>query len=37
MTMKRLAVVVDKALVICLPGKPKGAVECLGGASEHCP
>src|SRR5579864_7760957 len=23
-----LAVVVDKTLVICLPGKPKGAVEC---------
>ena len=33
-----LAVVVDKALVICLPGKPSGAVECLGfvvGAIAH--
>lgn len=34
-----LAVVVDRALVVCLPGKPKGAVECLGfvsGAIPHC-
>jgi molybdopterin adenylyltransferase len=34
-----LAVVVDKALVVCLPGKPSGAVECLGfvaGAIPHC-
>jgi molybdopterin adenylyltransferase len=34
-----LAVVVDKTLVICLPGKPQGAVECLGfvtGAIPHC-
>jgi molybdopterin adenylyltransferase len=34
-----LAVVVDKSLVICLPGKPKGAVECLGfvaAAIPHC-
>ncbi|HLH54177.1 MAG TPA: molybdopterin adenylyltransferase [Verrucomicrobiae bacterium] len=34
-----LAVVVDRSLVICLPGKPKGAVECLGfvqGAVAHC-
>ena len=34
-----LAVVVEKALVICLPGKPKGAVECLSfvtGAIPHC-
>ena len=34
-----LAVVVGKTLVICLPGKPKGAVECLGfvaGAIPHC-
>ena len=33
-----LAVVVDKALVVCLPGKPSGAVECLGfvvGAIPH--
>ena len=30
---------VDKALVLCLPGKPSGAVECLGfvvGAIPHC-
>jgi molybdopterin adenylyltransferase len=36
---RSLAMVVDKALVICLPGKPKGAVECLGfvaGAIPHC-
>ena len=36
---RNVAVVVDKALVICLPGKPKGAVECLGfvaGAIPHC-
>jgi molybdopterin adenylyltransferase len=35
---RSLAVVVDKALVICLPGKPSGAVECLGfvvGAIPH--
>jgi molybdopterin adenylyltransferase len=34
-----LAVVVERALVICLPGKPSGAVECLGfvaGAIPHC-
>ena len=34
-----LAVVVDRALVICLPGKPSGAVECLQfvvGAIPHC-
>ena len=34
-----LAMVVEKTLVICLPGKPKGAVECLGfvaGAIPHC-
>jgi molybdopterin adenylyltransferase len=34
-----LAVVVGKTLVICLPGKPSGAVECLGfvsGAIPHC-
>jgi len=33
------AAVVDKTLVICLPGKPSGAVECLGfvvGAHPHC-
>jgi molybdopterin adenylyltransferase len=36
---RSLAIVVEKALVICLPGKPKGAVECLGfvaGAIPHC-
>ncbi len=35
---RNLAAVVDKALVICLPGKPSGAVECLGfvaGAIPH--
>ena len=36
---RSLAIVVDKSLVICLPGKPKAAVECLGfvaGAIPHC-
>ena len=36
---RNLAVVVDKSLVICLPGKPSGAVECLGfvaAAIPHC-
>jgi molybdopterin adenylyltransferase len=36
---RNLAAVVDKSLVICLPGKPSGAVECLGfvaGAVPHC-
>ena len=36
---RNLAAVVDKTLVICLPGKPSGAVECLGfvaGAILHC-
>jgi molybdopterin adenylyltransferase len=36
---RSLAVVVDRALVICLPGKPSGAVECLGfvhRAIPHC-
>jgi molybdopterin adenylyltransferase len=36
---RALAVVVEKALVICLPGKPSGAIECLGfvvGAIPHC-
>ena len=36
---RSLAAVVEKALVICLPGKPSGAVECLGfvlGAIPHC-
>jgi molybdopterin adenylyltransferase len=36
---RNLAVVVDQSLVLCLPGKPKGAVECLGfvhKAIPHC-
>ena len=36
---RNLAVVVDRTLVICLPGKPSGAVECLEfvvGAIPHC-
>ena len=36
---RNLAAVVDKALVIALPGKPSGAVECLSfvvGAIPHC-
>lgn len=36
---RSLAAVVEKGLVICLPGKPSGAVECLGfvlGAIPHC-
>jgi molybdopterin adenylyltransferase len=36
---RSLAIVVEQTLVICLPGKPKGAVECLGfvaGAIPHC-
>src|SRR5467141_1048849 len=36
---RNLAVVVDKTLVVCLPGKPSGAVECLSfvvRAIPHC-
>ena len=36
---RNLAAVVDHALVLCLPGKPSGAVECLSfvvGAIPHC-
>ncbi len=36
---RSLAVVVGQALVISLPGKPQGAVDCLGfvsGAIPHC-
>ena len=36
---RNLAAVIDSALVICLPGKPTGAVECLGfvePAIPHC-
>lgn len=35
---RSLAAVVDRSLVLCLPGKPSGAVECLGfvvGAIPH--
>jgi molybdopterin adenylyltransferase len=34
---RNLAAVVDKALVICLPGKPNSAVECLGFVAEAVP
>ena len=36
---RNLAAVVERSLIICLPGKPSGAVECLGfvaGAIPHC-
>jgi len=36
---RNLAAVVDRSLVLCLPGKPSAAVECLGfvvGAIPHC-
>jgi molybdopterin adenylyltransferase len=36
---RNLAAVVDRTLVLCLPGKPRGAVECLGfvvQAIPHC-
>ena len=36
---RNLAAIVGKTLVICLPGKPSGALECLGfvvGAIPHC-
>lgn len=36
---RSLAAVVEKTLVMCLPGKPSGAVECLGfvaSAVPHC-
>jgi molybdopterin adenylyltransferase len=36
---RNLAAVVDRSLIICLPGKPSGAVECLGfvaRAVPHC-
>jgi molybdopterin adenylyltransferase len=36
---RNLAAIVDRTLVICLPGKPSGAVECLSfvvGAIPHC-
>ena len=34
---RNLAAVVEKTLVICLPGKPSGAVECLGFVFEAIP
>src|ERR1043165_5883861 len=34
---RSLAAVIDQALVICLPGKPSGAVECLGFVSRAVP
>ena len=34
---RNLAAVVDKALVVCLPGKPSGAVECLGFVARAIP
>ena len=36
---RNLAAVVENTLVVCLPGKPSGAVECLSfvvGAIPHC-
>jgi molybdopterin adenylyltransferase len=34
---RNLAAVVDQSLVICLPGKPSGAVECLGFVAKAIP
>jgi molybdopterin adenylyltransferase len=34
---RNLAAVVDQSLVICLPGKPSGAVECLGFVADAIP
>ena len=37
--LDQLTSLVDKSLVICLPGKPSGALECLSfvvGAIPHC-
>lgn len=34
---RSLAAVVDRALVVCLPGKPRGAVECLGFVAKAIP
>src|SRR5882762_5701110 len=34
---RSMAAVVDRALVICLPGKPAGAVECLSFVREAIP
>jgi molybdopterin adenylyltransferase len=34
---RALAVVVERTLVLCLPGKPSAAVECLGFVAEAIP
>ena len=34
---RSLAAVVDRALVLCLPGKPRAAVECLGFVAASIP
>jgi molybdopterin adenylyltransferase len=34
---RNLAAVVERALVVCLPGKPAGAVECLGFVARSIP
>jgi molybdopterin adenylyltransferase len=34
---RNLAAVIDSSLVVCLPGKPKGAVECLGFVADAIP
>ena len=34
---RSLAAVVDRALVLCLPGKPGAAVECLGFVAASIP
>jgi molybdopterin adenylyltransferase len=34
---RALAAVVERTLVICLPGKPAGAMECLGFVSAAIP
>ncbi len=34
---RALAAVVEKSLIICLPGKPSGAVECLDFVVEAIP
>jgi molybdopterin adenylyltransferase len=34
---RNLAAVVDRALVVCLPGKPSGAIECLAFVAKAIP
>ncbi len=34
---RNLAAVVDRTLVVCLPGKPSGAIECLGFVARAIP